>query len=332
MRRAERRSVSHAGLLVLLLLLAVLAGILLLRILSLDTQTAEPAPAATESVTPEPSAPEEPAVEMTPPAAAAQPLSNQTPEPTVAYRAKGYTEQSYALVNDLVYTYAHRQRDGEAEIRTLLEKLEVEDPALADLWTKILETWDFVNTQLETPTALPDGLPTDDSLCIVVLGFQLLPDGGMSDELVGRCETALACAEQYPQARIAVTGGGTAWQNRSVTEAGRMAEWLIRQGIAEDRILIEARSLTTADNAVFTAELLREQAPEVKTVAVVSSDYHLPLGWLLFEETALVREYEMGELPFSVAACAAYPAPSGTLPDTPVQQLQYLWSVADPKY
>ena len=178
---------------------------------------------------------------------------------------------------------------------------------------------------------LPDDLPADDSLCIVVLGFRLEPDGSISDELRGRCETALACAERYPEAWIAVTGGATAWQDDSVTEAGAMASWLIGRGIAEERILIEDRSLTTADNAVFTAAILAERAPQVRTLAIVSSDYHLPLGWLLFEEEALVLEYETGEKPFRVAACAAYDAGDWHTPDTPIQQKSYVWSVADPK-
>ena len=38
---------------------------------------------------------------------------------------------------------------------------------------------------------------------------------------------------------------------------------------------------------MLTAALLREQAPQVKTLLLVSSDYHLPLGCLLFEEKAL---------------------------------------------
>ncbi len=179
---------------------------------------------------------------------------------------------------------------------------------------------------------LPDGLPEDESLCIVVLGFQLHPDGSMSEELVGRCETALASAEKYPNALIAVTGGGTAWQNPSATEAGVMAAWLTARGVEPERILIEDASLTTADNAAFTCKLLCEQHPEVRALAIVTSDYHLPLGLLLFQEEALLTEYETGTRPFEVISNAALDTQGRVNPDSPMMQKSYLWSLADPKY
>ena len=180
--------------------------------------------------------------------------------------------------------------------------------------------------------ALPEGLPEDDSLCIVALGFQLNPDGSMSSELVGRCELALACAEKYPEAMIAVTGGGTAWQNSAATEAGVMADWLVQHGVAAERILVEDKSLTTADNAVFTCAILKERYPQVRSLAIVSSDYHLPLGVLLFQECALLSEYETGALPFSVIASAGYDTEGRVMPDSPALQKSYLWSIADPHY
>ncbi len=244
-----------------------------------------------------------------------------------------YTEESYQIVSDLAYTYAARQREGTEEIEAGLARLRETDPRLECLWKKILQYWDFVNEELpELSSAVPAGLPEDDSLCIVVLGFQLHTDGSMAEELVGRCETALTLAEAYPEALIAVTGGGTAYQNRSVTEAGRMAEWFTEHGIAAERILMEDRSLTTADNAVFTSEILRREAPQVKTLVIVTSDYHMPLGALLFEEKALLLEAEEGEKPFSVEAFAAYDTQNRFHPDTPMQQKAYVWSVADPKY
>lgn len=317
---------------VLFVLILLLTGILLLRIFRPGTQTDETAQskkpeaamsAAAASSVPEPTS-------KLPPEESAD--SDPASDPAAQAEKTPYTARSYQLVSDIVYTYATGQREAMDEIDALLGTLRREDRALGELWTEILRTWDFVNTDLETPATLPDDLPEDDSLCIVVLGFQLMPDGSMSEELLGRCRTALACAERYPEAWIAVTGGPTAWQDHSATEAGVMAAWFADHGIGEERILVEGSSLTTADNAVLTAAILRERAPQVKTLALVSSDYHLPLGWLLFEEEALVLEYETGEKPFRVAACAAYDASDWRQPDTPMQQKSYVWSVADPKY
>ena len=59
---------------------------------------------------------------------------------------------------------------------------------------------------------------------MVVLGYQLNADGTMRDELLERLRVAKASAEKYPNAYIVCTGGPTAYEDKTVTEAGRMAE------------------------------------------------------------------------------------------------------------
>ena len=313
------------NILLIILLCLCLAGLLFLRwqtkeesAVPVIVETAPPAPSPT--ATPEPT-----------PTPSPSPVS--TPEPTAFLPPQGYTEESYNLVSDMVYAYADRQEAAVDIIRSDLEKLNALDPALGSLWTKLMRTWSKVNSGLTVnPGVLPDGLPEDESLCIVVLGFQLESDGSMAPELLGRCETALRCAEKYPNALIAVTGGGTAWQNPGATEAGVMAEWLIAHGVEAARILKEDASRTTGDNAEFTCRLLLENHPEVKALAIVSSDYHVPLGVLLFEEEALLYEYETGSLPFSVLSNAAFDTGGRYSPDSPMMQKMWLWGLADPRY
>lgn len=313
------------NIILLLLLCVTLAGLLFLRWRAGEEP---PAPVIAETATPAPT----PTPETTPtPAPTFSPAP--TPEPTVFVPPRGYTEESYNLVSDMVYAYADRQEEAVDIIRSDLERLSALDPALGSLWTKLMRTWSEVNSGLTVnPGVLPDGLPEDGSLCIVVLGFQLESDGSMAPELLGRCETALRCAEKYPHALIAVTGGGTAWSNPSATEAGVMADWLISHGVAAERILKEDASRTTGDNAEFTARLLLEKHPEVNALAIVSSDYHVPLGVLLFQEEALLREYEAGTLPFSVISNAAFDTGGYTRPDSPMMQKMWLWGLADPHY
>lgn len=313
---------------VLIILLSLtLSGLLFLRWKARE-EPAVPVIAETAPPTPVPTAAPTPA-----PASVVTPTPPPTPAPTLFNPPQGYTEESYNLVSDMVYAYADRQDDAAEIIRDDLEQLNALDPALGALWGKIMPLWSEVNRALVIhDSLLPDGLPEDESLCIVVLGFQLHPDGSMAEELRGRCETALRCAEKYPKALIAVTGGGTAWQNPNATEAGVMAAWLTEHGLDASRILVEAESRTTADNAVFTSALLRERHPEVKSLAIVTSDYHMPLGVLLFQEEALLAEYETGTLPFSVVSNAALDTGGRISPDTPMMQRSYLWSIADPKY
>lgn len=277
-------------------------------------------PAASAAPTPLPLAP--------------QPTPTPEPAPARSYPlVRGYSEKTYRLVSDLVYTYAAKQDAGIAELLRLLEELKAEDVAMEAQWHEILNYWRYVNNDFAPQAGeIPEGLAEDDSLCIVVLGFQLEPDGSMAEELRGRCETALACLSRYPRALLAVTGGGTAFGNRSATEAGVMAAWFFEHGVDAGRILQEDLSLTTADNAVFTGALLRGSAPQVRQLLIVSSDYHLPLGCLLFEEQAILYAHEEGTKPFTVAGWAAWDSGGRFLPDTPMQQKVYVWSVADPKY
>ena len=311
-----------------ILLCMMLAGLLFLR---WQAKEGPAVPVIAETAPPVETVPPTPTPVPVTPAPTPSPVP--TPEPTVFVPPRGYTEESYNLVSDMVYAYADRQEEAVDIIRADLEKLTALDPALGSLWTKLMRVWSEVNSGLTlNPGVLPDGLPEDGSLCIVVLGFQLESDGSMAPELLGRCETALKCAEKYPNALIAVTGGGTAWSNPNATEAGVMAEWLIAHGVTAERILKEDASRTTGDNAEFTCRLLVEQHPEVKALAVVSSDYHVPLGVLLFQEEALLHEYKTGTLPFSVISNAAWDSGGYTRPDSPMMQKMWLWGLADPRY
>ena len=179
------------------------------------------------------------------------------------------------------------------------------DQALGDKWMRIMNLWE---TPVTVNEALPDDLPEDDSLCLVGLGFQLNPDGTMREELIERLKVMLAASEKYPKALIVCTGGGTASDDPTATESGRMAEWLKGQGVDSSRVIIEDRSLTTAQNAVYTYDILAEQYPQVKQIAIISSDYHIATGVLLFGAEAILRDSGI-----EVVSNAAWTAPSGTL-------------------
>jgi uncharacterized SAM-binding protein YcdF (DUF218 family) len=124
---------------------------------------------------------------------------------------------------------------------------------------------------------------------------------------------AKASAEKYPNALIVCTGGGTAAENPEATEAGEMAKWLIANSVDARRVIVEDRSLTTAQNAICTWKILTEQYPQVKQLAIISSDYHIATGTLLFGAEATLQAEEAGEERMTVVSNAAWHAPSGTL-------------------
>lgn len=233
-------------------------------------------------------------------------------EPAPAAETEPVSES--ALIRDMVLYYGRYGDEAGQENARLLDRLRSADPDAADKWERILVLWKSVNEELEVhPGLLPEGLCDTDELCLVVLGFQLNPDGSMREELIERLNVALACAEQYPHAMIVCTGGGTAAQNKDATEAGKMAEYLIGHGVAAERILVEDRSQTTAQNAIYTYAMLTEETPQVHQIAIISSDYHIATGVLLFDAQAILTAEEPGKERFTVVSNAAYPAPTGSL-------------------
>ena len=218
------------------------------------------------------------------------------------------------IIEEMVIDYGSYGDEAAERIESLLKELRTVDTDAADCWTNILTLWKTVNTDLPLNyDVLPDGLQDTDELCIVALGFQLNPDGSMRDELIERLTVVLNSAKKYRNALIVCTGGGTAAENESATEAGKMAEWLIENGIAEDRIIVEDKSVTTAQNAIYTFDILAERCPQVKQLVIVSSDYHIATGMLLFEAEAILRAEKAGSEKMHVVSNAAWKAPSGSL-------------------
>lgn len=221
---------------------------------------------------------------------------------------------SQEIIEELAVYYGTYGSEAEQKTEELLSELSAADPAAGAKWSSIMQLWRTVNNGLDIQeNVLPDGLPDTDELCMIVLGFQLNPDGSMKDELIERLTVAKASAEKYPNALIVCTGGGTASENPNATEAGEMAKWLIENGVDASRVIVENQSLTTAQNAVYTYQILTEQYPQVKKLAIISSDYHIATGTLLFDAQAILRAEEPGKEAMAVVSNAAWHAPSGTL-------------------
>ena len=168
-------------------------------------------------------------------------------------------ESTQDLIGELIRSYVTYQESAETDIQRVLDELEERDATEAEVWGQIMDYWSYVNTEMKINLDVaPDGLPNDNTLCFVVLGYQLNPDGSMKDELIGRLQVALDSAKKYPNAYVACTGGGTAADNPDATEADQMAAWLIEQGLDPARIIVENKSSSTVENAEFTYRILRE--------------------------------------------------------------------------
>ena len=213
------------------------------------------------------------------------------------------------LIRDLINYFQHYQGKARHDYDRILAQMADQDPALSRTWAGILDFWVYLNEGMDVHNdVLPDGLPEDDSLCIAVMGYYLKPDGSMRDELYDRLEVTLRSAEKYPNAYILCTGGGA-----DKTEAGQMSRWLIRQGIPEERIILEKKARSTIENAKYGCALLYRDYPQVKNLAVITSDYHIFRSCLYFNTQAALDAYDLGVEPMRVLASATCPIP----PDAP---------------
>lgn len=212
------------------------------------------------------------------------------------------------LASEMLSYYYNYRGSGLADIERLLQKMEAIDADEAAQWRVLMESWHQANTQIDfTNDTLPDGLPDDDSLCIVVMGYQLGSGGTMQDELLNRLNIALAAARQYPNAYILVTGGATG-SGSNATEASRMASWLMYQNILPERIIQEGNSYSTEDNAINSLKILKSEYPQVKHLALVTSDYHMLRTHLVFAG----RQAAVGGDIIDIVGHACYDTPTGT--------------------
>lgn len=268
------------------------------------TATPQPTPTATPVPTATPAPTDTPAPSPTP---TSTPEPSPTPVPTPEPR------KTVEIVEEMAVYYA---RDGEkaaGKVASLLEEMATSDPDGAQRWTRIMDLWRTLDDLEVNIGVLPDGLPDTDELCIVVLGYQLNANGSMKDHLKERLKVALKSAKKYPNAYIVCTGGGTAAKKKSATEAGQMSDWLKKQGVSKKRIIVEKGSHTTSANARLTLDILLRDYPQIKYLAIVSGDYHVRVGVLLFEAASILRAEPGAEPSLTVISNAGCKTKKGDL-------------------
>ena len=178
-----------------------------------DTEKLSSAPAETSSATKE-----------------ALPETTAAEAETAASESQERTDAE--IIQEIVTYHGCNGDAADTKVNELLGELTVMDSRQGKLWTDIMDYWNYSNNDLQVNAdKLPDDLPDDDTMVPTVLGFELNDDGTMQDELIGRLTVALACAEQYPNAYVICTGGGTAKANPDVTESGLMVEWMLEPGL-----------------------------------------------------------------------------------------------------
>lgn len=116
--------------------------------------------------------------------------------------------------------------------------------------------------------------------CLLILG------AGVNGEepslmLQYRLEAALPYLRAHPETLAVLCGGMGAGER--ITEAEAMRRWLVRQGIPEERLLLEERSTNTDENIANARALLEARGDVPEEVVVVTTGFHLYRARLLAE-------------------------------------------------
>ena len=106
---------------------------------------------------------------------------------------------------------------------------------------------------------------------LLILGHAL-ENNAASEVLKLRCEKAAEYLKSHPET-VAIACGGITGENQTVSEAEVIRELLSAKGIAQDRIILEDKSKTTAEN-FYNAKKIMGENKNTK-IALLSSSYHL---------------------------------------------------------
>ena len=109
---------------------------------------------------------------------------------------------------------------------------------------------------------------------VVVLGAKTT-GGYMPRILKYRLDAALLYAEENPDCMVIVSGGKG--NDEEKPEAEVMKEYLLKQGLAENRIITEDKSRNTDENLSFSKKLIEEISPEGKEnrIVIITNTFHV---------------------------------------------------------
>ncbi|CAM2781438.1 YdcF family protein [Paenibacillus sediminis] len=126
---------------------------------------------------------------------------------------------------------------------------------------------------------------------VVVLGARV-KGTQLSLILKQRLDTALSYARINKDIPIIVSGGKGPGED--IAEATAMRDYLIRNGISKDRIILESQSTSTKENLLFSKRIIDEKGILKPRILIVTSDFHM------FRAKMLAKK--IGFIPYGISS------------------------------
>lgn len=166
---------------------------------------------------------------------------------------------------------------------------------------------------------------------IVVLGGMVNPLAPPTDrpEYLGSVDRILAGRDLIRLQRapfLVVTGGSGLLGQQGKSEALILQDWLLKDGVSPEKLIIESKSRNTAENARFTRRMLK-QNPDTrdgKKILLVTSAFHMHRSVLVFTKAG----FEVIPFPVDYNTTIGTPFPEGYLP-TPANLLHSTYAIKE---
>ena len=137
--------------------------------------------------------------------------------------------------------------------------------------------------------------PAFDKDYVIILGCGIRKDGSLTPLLKGRVDAAIKFEnEQFEKtgrhAKFVPSGGKG--PDEVISESEAMTKYLLEQGIPEERILKEDKSINTWQNIKFSRDVIWNDAGGDKNAkaAFATTNYHIFRGYTLSHEHGLLNE------------------------------------------
>lgn len=132
--------------------------------------------------------------------------------------------------------------------------------------------------------------PPFDRDYIVILGCAIRQDGSLTPLLRGRVDAALSFAREQREKTgksVKFVPSGGQGSDEVISESEAMKRYLLEQGVPEEQILTDARSVNTLQNVQFSKQVIEADTDKPYHTAVATTNYHVFRSYILAQKAGL---------------------------------------------